>query len=251
MNLSGNSVLITGGATGIGLAMAEAFLNAGSEVIICGRREGRLREAQKKHPEFHTRTCDVAQVSDCRALADWVGASFPNLNIVVNNAGVQRDIDFTQGIDGFLGGESEIRINLEAPTVLCGLFIPQLIGKNGPAIINVSSGLGFVPAARMPVYSATKAGLHAFSMALRHQLSKFGIQVFEVVPPAVDTELNPEGRAQRGGYKPELKPEEFTAAVMKGLEAALPEIGYGMSAEMLQASRAELDQRFQQMNRRW
>jgi uncharacterized oxidoreductase len=251
MKLSGNTVLITGGATGIGLAMAEAFLKAGSEVIICGRREGRLLAAREKHHGLHTRTCDVANESDCRALAEWVSANFKDLNILVNNAGVQRDIDFTRGIDAFLAGESEISINLEAPMVLSGLFIPQLTGKNDPAIINVSSGLGFVPAARMPVYSATKAGLHAFSMALRHQLSKLGIKVFEVVPPAVDTELNPEGRAERGGFKANLKPEEFTAAVMKDLEADVLEIGYGMSAGMLKASRADLDKSFQQMNSRW
>ena len=183
----------------------------------------------------------MANASDCKALAQWVGATFKSLNVLVNNAGVQRDIDFTKGIDAFLTGESEIRINLEAPIVLSGLFIPQLVGKIEPAIVNVSSGLGFVPAARMPVYSATKAGLHAFTMALRHQLSKLGIKVFEVVPPAVDTELNPEGRAQRGNFKADLKPEEFTAAVMKGLEADVLEIGYGMSAGMLKASRADRD----------
>jgi uncharacterized oxidoreductase len=251
MKLSGNVVLITGGATGIGFAMAEAFLKAGSEVVICGRREAKLREAKRKHPLLHVRTCDVANTSDCRALAQWVGANFKGLNVLVNNAGIQRDIDFTKGVDPFLAGENEIRINLEAPIVLCGLFIPQLAGKSEPAIVNVSSGLGFVPAARMPVYSATKAGLHAFSMALRHQLSKLEIKVFEVVPPAVDTELNPEGRAQRGGFKAGLTPEEFTAAVMKGLEDNVLEIGYGMTTGMLKASRAELDMAFQRMNSRW
>ena len=251
MKLSGNTVLITGGATGIGFALAEAFLQAGSEVIICGRREERLKEARRKHPQLHTRVCDLAKIEECKALAEWMGIHFKNLNILVNNAGVQRDIDFTHGIDAYLAGESEIRINLESPIVLSGLFIPQLIGKHEPAIVNVSSGLGFVPAARMPVYSATKAGLHAFSMALRHQLSKSGIKVFEVVPSAVDTELNPEGRAQRGNFRANLTAEEFTAAVMKGLEEDVAEIGYGMSAGMLKASRADLDRSFQQMNSRW
>jgi uncharacterized oxidoreductase len=251
MKLSGNTVLITGGATGIGFAMAEAFLQAGSEVIICGRREARLLEAQKKHPALHVRACDVASTSDCRALAQWAGATFEHLNLLVNNAGVQRDIDLTKGVDALLAGESEIEINLVAPIVLSALFVPLLIGKSDPAIINVSSGLGFIPAARMPVYSATKAGLHAFSMALRHQLSKMGIKVFEVVPPAVDTELNPEGRAQRGNFKADLTPEVFTAAAMKGLEADEIEIGYGMSAGALKASRAELDESFRRMNSRW
>jgi uncharacterized oxidoreductase len=251
MKLSGNTVLITGGATGIGFAMAEAFLKAESEVIICGRREERLLEARNKHPALHARICDVASTSDCRALADWAGATFKNLNVLVNNAGVQRDIDLTAGVDVFLAGENEITINLQAPIVLSALFVPLLGGKSDPAIINVSSGLGFVPAARMPVYSATKAGLHAFSMALRHQLSKVGIKVIEVVPPAVDTELNPEGRAQRGGFRVDLTPEVFTAAVMKGLESDEVEIGFGMTAASIKASRAELDESFRRMNARW
>ena len=163
----------------------------------------------------------------------------------------QRDIDFKQGIAEFWAGESEIAINLEAPIVLSGLFIPFLTGKQPAAIINVSSGLGFVPAAKMPVYSATKAGLHAFSMALRQQLQNQGIKVFEVVPPAVDTELNPEGRVKRGGFKVDLKPQEFVAAVMKGLQNELFEIGYGMTEGFIKASRAELDQSFRKMNSHW
>jgi uncharacterized oxidoreductase len=251
MELSGNTVLITGGATGIGRAMAEAFLEANNEVIICGRREQRLKEVQKKYPKIHIKACDVASDSDRRALVDWTLASFPGLNMLVNNAGVQRDIDFTKGIAEFLSGENEIAINLETPIVLSGMLIPHLTGKKGAAIVNVTSGLGFVPAARMPVYSATKAAMHAYSMALRHQLSKNGIKVFEVVPPAVDTELNPEGRAKRGNFKIELKPDEFVAAVMKGYESDLFEIGYGFSEGMLKASRADLDKSFQQMNSRW
>ena len=159
---------------------------------------------KKNIQNLHIKVCNVAEDADRKALVKWITANFSNLNILVNNAGVQRDIDFTKGIAEFLSGENEIKINLEAPIVLSGLFIPYLTGKKEAAIINVSSGLGFVPAARMPVYSATKAGLHAFSMALRHQLLKLGIRVFEVVPPAVDTELNPEGRAKRGNFKADL-----------------------------------------------
>jgi len=250
MKISGNTLLITGGATGIGYAMAKSFLQAGNEVIICGRREERLLQTQKKHPDLHIKVCNVADEADRRALVKWATANFRNLNILVNNAGVQRDIDFTEGIDEFLAGDSEIKINLEAPIVLSGLFIPYLTGKKEAAIINVSSGLGFVPAARMPVYSATKAGLHAFSMALRYQLKNQGIKVFEVVPPAVDTELNQEGRTKRGNFKANLEPDEFVAAVMKGFQNDVFEIGYGMSEGFIKASRAELDKSFQQMNRR-
>jgi uncharacterized oxidoreductase len=251
MNLKGNTVLITGGASGIGYALAEDFLKAGSEVIICGRREEKLLEAQKKHPEFKIKKCDAASDAERAELVQWAVSNFKNLNILVNNAGIQRDIDFKKGIAEYKAAPNEIAINLEAPIVLSGMFIPYLTGKEGAAIINVSSGLGFVPAAKMPVYSATKAGLHVFSMALRHQLKTTGIKVYEVIPPAVDTDLNAEGRASRGGYKANLGPEEFAAAVMKKLEADVFEIGYGMTENSINASRADLNKSFEQMNSRW
>jgi uncharacterized oxidoreductase len=251
MKLSGNTVLITGGSMGIGFAMAEAFVAAGSEVIICGRREDRLLAARARLPALHIKTCDVADADDRRELLAWVTDRVPKLNILVNNAGIQRDIDFKSGIDDYLSGQNEIAVNLEAPIILAGMFIPFLSGKAESAIINVSSGLGFIPAARMPVYSATKAGLHAFSMALRHQLAKAGIRVIEAVPPAVDTELNTEGRAGRSNYRAGVTPKEFADAFMAGLEKDMVEIGYGMTAGLLTASRADLDQRFQQMNSRW
>jgi uncharacterized oxidoreductase len=251
MKISGNTILITGGATGIGFAIAESFLEEGNEVIICGRRESRLLEAQKKHPEFHIKVCDVADRADQEKLVKWTSAEFPDLNILVNNAGIQRDIDFTKGASEFLNGENEVIINLEAPIIISGMFIPYLIGKKEAAIINISSGLGFIPAASMPVYSATKAGLHAFSMALRHQLLKHGVKVFEVIPPGVDTELNIEGRSGRGGYKAGLKPEEFVAGIMKGFKNDVFEIGYGMTAGLINASRKELDESFRRMNSQW
>jgi uncharacterized oxidoreductase len=251
MDISGNTILITGGATGIGYALAESFSEAGNEVIICGRREDRLLEAQKKHPEFHIKVCDIAEKADRESLVEWVCENFSNMNVLINNAGIQRDIDFTTGISGYLSGENEISINLEAPIILSGMFIPYLTGKTEAAIVNVSSGLGFIPAARMPVYSATKAGIHAFSMALRQQLLKTGIKVFEMVPPAIETELNPEGRAQRGHFKIDLLPEEFANAAINSYKNNQFEIGYGTTEGLIKASREELDKRFKQMNSRW
>jgi uncharacterized oxidoreductase len=248
--LSGNTVLITGGASGIGYAMAEEFLQAGSTVIVCGRNRQRLLEAAAKHTQLQTQVCDVAIEENRRELYAWTAARFPGLNVLVNNAGVQRDIDFTGGLNDFLAGENEIRINLEAGIILTGLFVPLLSKNAGAAIINVSSGLGFVPAARMPVYSASKAGMHAFSMAIREQLLKVGIKVFEVIPPAVDTGLNPVGRASRGNFRADLSPTEFVAAVMQGLQSDIAEIGFGMTAGLSRASRTELDESFRRMNRR-
>jgi len=157
MRISGNTVLVTGGATGIGYAIAEAFLSSGSEVVICGRREACLEEARARLPGLHARRCDITGAGERVALVDWMVRQFPDWNLLVNNAGIQRDIDLTKGVAELEAGPSEIAVNLEAPVVLAALAIPHLAGKPNAAIINVSSGLGFVPAAKMPVYSATKA----------------------------------------------------------------------------------------------
>jgi len=250
MKLLNNTVLITGGATGIGYALAEYFLEKGSTVIICGRREKKLLEAKKKQPKLHTHVCDVSQEEDRKILLSWIVQNYPDLNILINNAGIQRDIDFTNGIEDFLSGENEIRINLESTIILTGLFLPILKKNNESAIINVSSGLGFIPAVKMPVYSASKAGVHAFTMAIRQQLSKVGIKVFEIVPPAVDTDLNPQGRAMRGNFKVNLSAKEFVSAVMRAIKEEVIEIGYKTTAGLIHASRAELDESFIQMNNR-
>jgi uncharacterized oxidoreductase len=248
MVIKGNTVLITGGATGIGYALAEAFLQEGNRVIICGRRKEKLLAAQQKHPEIHIKVCDVADDTARRELFAWTQANFGELNILINNAGIQRDIDFTKGEADLLNGENEIRINLEAPIYLTALFIPLLVGKPEATIINVSSGLGFMPSVAMPVYSATKSAMHIFSMTLRRQLSKTGIKVFEAIPPMIlDTELNMEGRAKRpiGNLSfPTPSSSEYAAAVMKGLQADSYEIGYGMSEKSRTASRADLDKLF-------
>ena len=248
MRLSANTVLITGGGSGIGLALAEAFVQHGSEVIICGRSAERLEAVQRRHPALHTKVSDLSEVAGCQELALWVADRFERVNVLVNNAGIQRDIDFTRGANDLLAGENEVRVNLEAPILLSALMVPLIAGKHPAAIINVTSGLGFVPSARMPVYSAPKAGLHAFSMALRRQLAPTGIQVFEVVPPAVNTGLNSAGRARRPQLKIDLEPAEFVAAVMADLQADVAEIGYGFSADVICASREQIERRFEQMN---
>jgi uncharacterized oxidoreductase len=251
MKMSGNTILITGGATGIGYALAEAFIKLDNEVIICGRRLNRLEEARKKYPSLNIRQCDVSDSADRESLVEWTLSNFSKLNILVNNAGIQRDIDLTKGTVEFLKGQDEIRINLEAPILLSVMFIPHLLKMKEPAIINVSSGLGFVPAATMPVYCATKAALHSFSMSMRYQLSKTPVKVFEIIPPGVDTELNPEGRAKRNYSSTGVQPAELAAAVMKELEKDHFEIGYSYTEDFRNASRSELDDRFMMMNSRW
>ncbi|MDD5456215.1 MAG: SDR family NAD(P)-dependent oxidoreductase [Candidatus Margulisbacteria bacterium] len=249
MNVSNNTILITGGASGIGYALAEAFLVSGNKVIICGRRERKLQEAQSHHPELFIKVCDVSIQEERQELVNWATTKFPELNVLVNNAGIQRDIDITKGADDIIRGEDELKINLEAPIMLSAMFVPYMSGKKNAVIINVSSGLGFIPAARMPVYSATKAGLHAFSMSLRHQLQKVGIEVYEIVPPGLDTDLNAEGRKRRKTPFFGVGPKEFVVSVMNDLKNNVQEIGFGFTADIKKISREELDKRFQNMNR--
>ncbi|MCL2736251.1 MAG: SDR family NAD(P)-dependent oxidoreductase [Propionibacteriaceae bacterium] len=197
--MSANTVLITGGATGIGVAMAAWFLAHGNRVAICGRRQDRLDQAADQHPGLMVHACDVTDPDSRRDLLSWAGGAIPDMNILVNNAGIQRDIDLTAGVDALEAGESEIAVNLEAPVWLSALFLPMLVGKDNATIISVSSGLAFMVerASRAPVYCATKAGLHAFCVAQRIQLAPVGVRVVEIIPPAVESELNMESRAKR------------------------------------------------------
>lgn len=242
MELSGNTILITGGASGIGYAFARRFLAAGSEVIICGRRADKLREAKENHPQFYTRVCDVSDEAERTALFDWATGEFPRLNVLVNNAGIQRRVNLSESED-WQQTRSEIAINLDAPVHLSRLFIPHLLKQRRPAIINVTSGLSFVPLANVPVYCATKAALHSFTMSLRQQLSETPVSVIEVAPPAVDTDLGGVGLHTFG-----VPLDEFADAVFRRLPQGETEIAYGTAQQASRASRAELDEIFKFMN---
>jgi uncharacterized oxidoreductase len=242
MELAANTVLVTGGASGIGLALAERFLRAGSEVLICGRREEKLREAQAAHPEMKIRVCDVADPAERRALVDWVTREHPGVNVLVNNAGIQRRVRLTEA-EEWEESRQEIAINLEAPIHLATLFIPHLLRQHRPAILNVTSGLAFVPLAGVPIYSATKAALHSFTLSLRHQLADTPIQVIEIIPPAVNTDLGGPGLHTFG-----VPLDEFADGVTAKLAGDDVEIPYGFAAQSSRASRAELDLFFERIN---
>ena len=242
MNLDSNTILITGGASGIGLAMAERSLAAGSTVILCGRREDKLREARDRHPEFVTRVCDVEQPLQRTALFEWAVREFPRLNVLVNNAGIQRRVQLAAA-EEWEQTRQEIAINLDAPIHLARLFIPHLMKQERPAILNVTSGLSFVPLANVPVYCATKAALHSFTLSLRHQLSGSPIQVIEIIPPAVDTDLGGPGLHKFG-----VPLDEFADSVFPRLAAGELEIAYGFAQQSSRGSRQELDALFTRMN---
>jgi uncharacterized oxidoreductase len=242
MQLALNTVLITGGASGIGFALAERFLQAGSDVLICGRRHDRLRAVQDKHPQIKTRACDVAKASDRLVLFEWAVRECPGLNVLVNNAGIQRYTQLTKS-EAWEDVHQEIAINLEAPVHLSRLFIPHLLKQARPVLVNVTSGLAFIPRAAVPIYSATKAALRSFTLSLRHQLASTSIQVVEIVPPAVNTDLEGPGLHTFG-----VPLDGFADAVMAGLHVGDREITYGFSHEASRASREQLDELFTRMN---
>ncbi len=253
MKVNGNTILITGGATGIGLALAELFLSKGNEVIICARTSENLQKAKDRFPKLHTMRCDVSKESEREKLHEWVISNFPETNILINNAGIQRMIDLRKGPDDLLrhlreDGGDEIDINFKAYVYLAAHFIPDLIKKKEAAIVNVSSGLGFIPIASMPVYCATKSAVHSFSVSLRHQLRNTSVRVFEVIPPTVNTELDKGARARRGQTDRGIPAEDVAKATLAGLEKEESEIAVGMAHGLRAGSRDNFEQIFSRMN---
>ncbi len=247
MKTKSNTVLITGGATGIGFAIAERLLGLGNEVIICGRREGKLSDAKAKLPRLNTIKCDVSKEGERIAMLDYVRSNFPDINILINNAGIQRRIDLKKGAGEILKDEDEFEINFKAQVYLTAMFTPLFLKKEDAAIINVSSGLGFVPLAVFPIYCATKAAIHSFTLSLRHQLRDTPVKVFEVVPPTVhDTELKGEP-IEKAEWS--VSASEVADAVMKGLEKDEYEIAVGPTRNWIKASREDLDKAFGSINR--
>jgi uncharacterized oxidoreductase len=245
MNLKDNTILITGGTSGIGLAFAEEFNKLGNKVIICGRREDRLKKIADKYPGMITKVCDVGKEKDRIDLANWAISNFGDLNILMNNAGVQLSYN-VHNPDEIKKVYDETDTNFIAPVHLSSLFVNHLKKKENPAIINITSGLAFVPLAFMPVYCATKAGLHSFTLSLRHQLKDTPIKVFEIAPPAVDTELGHQGRTDKNQSHGGMQVDEFLKEAIEALRNDVVEAMIGMAKNL----REKNEQLFEQMNNR-
>jgi len=217
MKTTKNTILITGGTSGIGKGFAEEFVQRDNTVIICGRREERLRQIQDQYPGVVTTICDISILEEREALYQWVIDTHPEINMLINNAGIQLPVDMTREID-IRKIKQEIEVNLVAPIHLSSLFVPRLTDKDESAIINISSGLAFVPIAFMPVYSATKAAIHSFTMSLRHQLKDTSVKVFEIIPPSVDSELGHERRKDKNQTHGGMPVKEFVDEAMGSIE---------------------------------
>jgi uncharacterized oxidoreductase len=243
MELSNRTVLVTGGTGGIGLGIAEAFHRSGSTVVVCGRDRERLSKVEKDLPGVTALTCDVGEAARRKRLAEDVLRRFPDLDVLVNNAGIQRYIDMKKGYEELTSGGDEISVNLVAPIELTALFIEHLMKKPWAAVINVGSGLGFMPMVNMPVYCATKSAMHTYSLVLRRQLKATSVKVIEIVPPMVDTGLNREGRdAARLKFRG-ITVAEYMPSVVEGLENDAELIFHGDGEKMLSEPRGQSESR--------
>lgn len=231
MNISGNTVLITGGTSGIGLGLAKAFLKNNNTVLICGRRKERLDQIKQDHPKIITQVADLLKDDERTALFKWVEEEHPEINMLVNNAGIQLDVDLTEPID-LERLRSETEINFYAPVHLSSLFANLLSKNKRAAIINISSGLAFTPMADRPIYCATKAALHSFSITLRYQLRDTSVRVFEIIPPQVDSELGAEFRSDPSGSHGGMPVSEFAGSALKILEEDRFEAAVGLSQKL-------------------
>ena len=188
MQMTGNTILITGGGSGIGRGLAEAFHRLGNQVIIAGRRLDALEAVLKANPGMKSIRLDVTDPADIEYAAEQILRDAPGLNIVIHNAGIMQSENLAQGGD-LKVAEAIIATNLLGPIRLNDALLPHLLKQPRAAVVTVSSGLAFVPKASTPAYSATKAAIHSWTQSLRHQLTGTSVEVLEIAPPYVQTEL--------------------------------------------------------------
>lgn len=239
MKLTSNTILITGGASGIGLGLAGRFISENNKVIVCGRQAAKLQALSDQYPSVITRQCDLSDAGQRLQLFQWVSDNHPDVNVLVNNAGIQQWMSVAD--TGFFEkAMDEISINVEAPLHLTHLFL-QLPALD--TVINVTSGLSFVPLTRVPVYCATKAFFHSFTLSLRHMLKQRNIEVIELIPPALNTDLG--GKGLHDAAPPV---SEFIEAVFMQLKDGKTEITFGFSQMMAHSGPEELKAAFDRMN---
>lgn len=195
MDISGSTILITGGGSGIGRALAEALHAQGAQVIVSGRRQAALDEVTRANPGMKAMTLDISDAAEVASFAERAVREHPGLNVVINNAGIMQPEDVKAAPDYLATAEATVATNLLGPIRLMAALLPHLLKQPKASVVTVSSGLAFVPMALTPTYSATKAAIHSYSMALRRQLEGTPVEVIEIIPPYVQTELMGERQA--------------------------------------------------------
>jgi uncharacterized oxidoreductase len=248
MKMTANTILITGGGSGIGRALAEAFHKLGNTVIIAGRRQGVLDETTKANPGMKSVTLDIESAEAIRAFGTKIAKEYPALNVVIHNAGIMRPENLLEQPEDLEDAEATITTNLLGPIRLTAALLPHLKKQPAATIMTVSSGLAYLPMALTPTYCATKAAIHSYSLTLRYQLRRTNIEVLELVPPYVQTEL----MGSRQASDPRAMPlKDFIEETMKILKER-PEAKEILVERVLPLRYAEksghFDQAFQQFN---
>lgn len=219
MDLYNHTILITGGSSGIGVELAQRLLDKNNKVIICGRSAEKLEAAKKQYPQLETVQCDLSDEKECLNLAHWIKENHPNLNVLVNNAALVHKTSFLETDNILEKLKLEVDTNLLAPIRLIKYLHPVLEKNENPTIVNITTGLVYVPRADYPFYNATKAALHSFTQVLRMQLKSTNFQVIEVMFPAVKTPWH-KGKPP----KIAITVEKAVNEMMKGMEKGKTEI---------------------------
>jgi uncharacterized oxidoreductase len=222
MKLQHQTILITGGSSGIGLELAKQLIYLQNTVIICGRSEKKLAAAKRLSPQLITLACDISHDEGRTMLIEFIKLHYPECSVLINNAAIVYRTDFRTDALMIRKAQTEINTNLLAPIALTKLFLPLFENKPGAAIINITTGLIYAPRAEYPIYNATKAALHAFTQVMRHRLKETTVKIVEVMMPVVDTPWH-------NGNVPKIAitPEDAVNRMLKGLKAGKPEVRVG------------------------
>lgn len=250
MKQSKQIVLITGGSSGIGLAIAKKFLANDNTVIITGRNFAKLEKVKQENPQIHIYQSDVTVDAEVRMLADDIQQKFGGIDVLVNNAGIMNLIDAGNESNDLQKQMQEIEINYNSPIRLLHYFLPKLKNSKNAVLVNVSSGLAYVTFSQAPVYSGTKSALHFWSQAIRPQLQPHNIKVIELLPPVVDTPLaHGADIAEDDNLKP-MPPEKLADIFWKGFINGKEEITPGISKQLKLMSRLAPKFIFKQLNKK-
>jgi len=237
MELKNNTILITGGTSGFGLEFAKRLLELQNTVIVTGRDPVKLASAKKNLPGLHTFQSDVSKPEEIAELYKKIIVRFPELNILINNAGQMRKISLHDASIGLSDITSEVETNLMGPIRMVQAFLPHLKQMKSAAILNVTSGLALVPFPIAPIYGATKSGLRSYTKSLRVQLKNTTIKVFELIAPAAKTPLNDEFRNLDGYNVKQMDPVELVDTALKGMAKDKHEIYPGIARILFFMSR--------------
>jgi uncharacterized oxidoreductase len=215
-----NTILITGGSSGVGLELAKRLIEKNNTVLICGRSKEKLDEAKRLIPQVQIFTCDISSDTACVLLHEWVKTNYPDCNMLINNAAIVHTTEFLKDDKAIEKANDEFQTNILAPIRLSKLFLPLLLKNPNSQLINISTGLVYAPRAVYPFYNATKAALHSFTQTLRLQLRNTPIKVVEVLLPVVDTPWH------KGN------PPKIAISVEKAVEEVLQKLEKGNSLEI-------------------